>query len=146
MKALGNFREFDVTSKNFKNSQKLTSVRRISEIPRIWRHFLEEFFDRPPIVSCSPNTKWNFWTKIFPRQKNFDLYTFCLISRLLIIISKNVSNKSWMVSKGLYSGALTFLLGWPIKNFSSTTLFFSLITCVFYSTNRWSVKFPIKKY
>ena len=62
--SLGNFREFDVSSKNRKNSENSTSFPRISGLPRSWRHFLEEFFDRPPTVSCSPNTKWNFWTEI----------------------------------------------------------------------------------
>ena len=86
------FRSFE----NLEISKNWTWLPRNLEIPRIWRHFLEKFFDRPPIVSCSPNTKWNFWTKIFLSLKEFR-NIFSYISRLLFRIWKNVSNKSRMV-------------------------------------------------
>ena len=135
--SLGNFREFDVSSKNRKNSENMTSVPRILKILRIRRHFQEfRAFREVGVISWKSSSidllpyhvlliqSGIFGQKFFHRSRIFGINLFIWISRLLFVILKNAWNKSWMVSKGLYSGVFNFFIGPLIKKLSSTIFVF----------------------
>ena len=125
-------------------SEKVTSIPRTLEILRNRRHFQEFQCFRELDVISRKNFSIDllsyhvlliqsgiFGRKFFHRSGNFDINLFSQISRLFFVILKNAWNKSWMVSKGLYSGDLSFCVGVLIKKLSSKTLFFQLATYTF---------------